>query len=277
MQTLDYRGYRLKYVDRGEGEPIVFLHNGVLSHRLWDYQLDFFEQTHRVVAPDLLGHGQSDRPDTIYTADEFVSQVLHLVDELELQRFHLIGCCLGGGVGLEFARRYPERVRTLSLITVDTPRTVHAGLFGRADRHSIPGSPVRTLAGRLCETPLGRWLMSRAFYRVQCGPIALSDPAFRAHVDRMYRHAGTWRVFCNSSVDSFAGLDQFSKPEGFPPTLMMWGKENRVLPARAGEELAARVQPDRIEFWDGCGYMLMRERPTQTNEALASFMRAVTA
>jgi pimeloyl-ACP methyl ester carboxylesterase len=272
MDVMQHRGHRLRFVDRGSSEPIVFLHNGALSHRLWDYQLAHFEQARRVVAPDFLGHGASDRPRRIYTADDFVGQVERLVDHLDLTSFDLVGCCLGGGVAMEFARHHPDRVRTLSLITVATPKTIASGIFGPFERLSWPGSPAREAAWRACENRPGRWVMSRAFMRVQCGPRALTDASFREHALRMYFSEGEWRVFCNVDYSSFAELDHFRKPAAFPPTLVMWGNENRALRASAGRELAAAIEPERSEFWDGCGYMIMRERPSETNRVLEEFI-----
>jgi pimeloyl-ACP methyl ester carboxylesterase len=272
MRSIDCDGATLRYVDSGSGEPIVFLHNGALSHRLWDYQLAHFERSHRVVAPDFLGHGASDRPRRIYTADDFVRQVELLTDHLDLGTFDLVGCCLGGGVALEFARRHADRVRTLSLVTVATPKTIASGVFGRFEHITWAGSPTREAFWRACENPAGRWVMSRAFMRVQCGPRALADAAFREHVLRMYFSDGEWRVFCNVDYSSFAELDQFRKPPGFPPTLVMWGNDNRALRASAGREVTAAIEPERSEFWDGCGYMIMRERPRETNRVLEEFV-----
>ena len=274
MRTLKHGGHRLRFYDQGSGDPIVFVHNGALSHRLWDYQLEYFEHSHRVVAPDLLGLGGSDRPEILYTAEDYVAQVEQLVDHLGLDRFDLVGCCLGGSVALELARRDPRRVRTLSVVTAATPNTIAAGPFGPFEALSTAGSRRRRALGRLCDSPLGRWAMTRAFYRYQCGPRALADPSFKAHVTRLYRSEGQWRVFCNTSYEGFAALDHFRKPPGFPPTLMMWGERNPILPARAGRELAAAVEPEREEFWADCGYMLMRERPDDTNRVLEEFLAA---
>ena len=272
MRSLDYDGNQLKFVDRGSGEPIVFLHNGALSHRLWDHQLAHFERTRRVIAPDFLGHGESDRPGRIYTADDFVAQVERLVDRLQLETFDLVACCLGGSVALEFARRHPDRVRTLSLITAATPKTIASSFFGPFERITWPGSPAREVAWRAFETRPGRRLLSRLFLRLQCGPKALADRSFREHALRMYASEGEWRVFCNVDYSGFAHLDDLRKPDEFPPTLLMWGCDNRILRAGAGRDLAAALGPDRIEFWDGCGYMLMRERPQETNRVLAEFI-----
>jgi pimeloyl-ACP methyl ester carboxylesterase len=269
MNVMQYRGHRLRFVDRGDGEPIFFVHNGAVSHRLWDYQLAHFERSHRVVAPDLLGHGDSDRPNIVHTTENYVDQVERLVDHLELKRFHLVGCCLGGGIALEVARRQPKRVKTLAMITVATPKVIASGPFEPFERISKPGSRVRNFLARACETPPGRFVMSRAFYQWQCGPRALQDPSFKDHVRRLYWQEGQWRAFSNTSYEGFAHLDAFSKPEGFPPILMMWGEKNPILKAWAGRELAGVLKPDRIVFWDDCGYMLMRERPGDTNAVLA--------
>ena len=271
MISVDYRGYRTRVVDRGRGKPIVFVHNAGVSHRLWDHQLARFERSHRVVAPDLLGLGDSDRPEIVYTADLYVGQVEHLVDHLDLEGFHLVGCCLGGGIALEYARRHPGRVQTLSVITAATPGTIASGIFGPAEAVSKPGSRRRDLIWRLCDTAPGRWAMTRAFYRAQCGPKVLADAAFKDYVRRLYRSEGQWRVFCNTSLAGFGHLDAFVKPPGFPPTLVMWGERNPILRADAGRRLTAAIRPERSEFWEDAGYMLMREHPQRTNQVLADF------
>ena len=268
MQEMRYRGHRLRFVDRGEGEPLVFIHNGAVSHRIWDHQLAHFQRSHRVVAPDLLGLGDSDRPHILYSADDYVAQVESLAEHLELDRFHLVGCCLGGAIALEMARRQPEPVITLSLITVATPKTIASGPFGPFERVSSPGSRMRNLITRVLETEPGRAAMSRAFCRWQCGPQVLEDASFASYVKRLYTSEGQWRVFCNSSYAGFSRLDAFEKPGGFPPTLLMWGERNPILKAAAGRELAATLKPDRIEFWEDCGYLLIRERPAATNQVL---------
>jgi pimeloyl-ACP methyl ester carboxylesterase len=269
MHSMFFRGHRLRFVDRGDGEPIVFLHNGAVSHRLWDHQLAHFERSHRVVAPDLLGHGESDRPEIVYTAEDFVDQVEQLTDHLELERLHLVGCCLGGGIALEIARRQPERVKTLSVITAATPKVNASGPFGPFERFTKPGSRARSLLASACDGRLGRRVMAWAFRRWQSGERVLQDASFKDHVGELYAREGEWRVFCNYDLGGFAHLDVLTKPDGFPPTLLMWGEQNPILKASAGRELAAVLQPERVEFWDDCGYMLMREYPDRTNAVLA--------
>lgn len=271
VKTLEYRDHSIRYTDRGEGTPAVFLHNGAVSHRLWDYQLDHFQHTHRVIAPDLLGLGESDRPETSYTAEDYVAQLRALVDHLGLDTFHLVGCCLGGSVSLAYTRTNPERVRSLTVITAATPRTIASGPFGPIEAISRPGTRRRDLIARWCETTIGRRLMRREFMLYQCGAKVLEDPTFRDYVMQLYVSPGQWRVFCNTSYAGFSHLDSFTRPPSFPPTLMMWGGENKILPLRAGRKLAAEIQPDRSEFWPDSGYMLMRERPADTNRVLGEF------
>jgi pimeloyl-ACP methyl ester carboxylesterase len=274
MEAMSYNGHDLRFVDRGSGEAIVFVHNAAVGHRLWDRQLDHFARTHRVVAPDLLGIGDSDRPQMMYTAEGYVHQLERLVDHLDLAGFHLVGCCLGGSVALEYARRHPRRVLTLTAVTAPTPATIAAGPFGPFERLSRPGTRRRDLIAWWCETRVGKAVMTFVFRRYQCGPKVLEDAEFSEYVTRLYRSDGQWRVFCNTSYDSFAALDRFKKPAGFPPTLMMWGGRNPLLPASAGRELARVVAPDRVEWWKDCGYMLMRERPAETNRVLAEHFAA---
>lgn len=100
----------------GKGDAIVFLHTG-LQTGLTDFenQREYFKQDYQVILPDLRGHGQSK---TEQLDNFFEDSVLDLVDtlnSLEVQTAHIVGCSLGGIVGLMFAKRFPERVKSLTI------------------------------------------------------------------------------------------------------------------------------------------------------------------
>jgi pimeloyl-ACP methyl ester carboxylesterase len=272
MQAHDYDGNTLRYLDVGQGEPILFIHNAGVSHRLWDYQISHFQEYRRVIAPDLLGYGESDKPQKLYTGEDYVAQVESLVSALQLKKFDLVGCCLGGAIAIEYARRHPGQIRTLSVVTATTPKTISSGLLGPIENTIPPSSRLRRWLGRIAETWLVRRLMSYVFQKVQCGAVALTDQEFRSYVKGVYTSSGQWRVFANTDYSSFRALENCELPPDFPPFLMLWGKNNAILRANAGSRLAESLKPDFFEVWDACGYMLMREQSEQTNTRLEAFM-----
>lgn len=98
----------------GEGKPVVLLihFSGGTSH-MWDGVIPHLQQQYRIIAPDLRGHGKSDRPETGYHIDDFAHDLHLLLEELEIKGCHVVGSSMGAEVGLSLAAAHPERVLSL--------------------------------------------------------------------------------------------------------------------------------------------------------------------
>jgi len=108
----------LHYQDFGAGRPVVLVHGGCMSHRVWESQIcALVESGCRVVAPDLRGHGNSSKPFEPYTAAHFVEDLAALVDILNVDTFTLVGWSLGATIAATFADAYPERLDKLGLVS----------------------------------------------------------------------------------------------------------------------------------------------------------------
>jgi pimeloyl-ACP methyl ester carboxylesterase len=107
----------LAYKEAGTGDPpIVLLHGMAGDHKRLAPQFDHLQAHHRVVAPDLRGHGESAKPSGAYDVDVFVSDVLWMLGELGIEHPVLVGHSLGGSIGLAIAVAHPEAVRALVLL-----------------------------------------------------------------------------------------------------------------------------------------------------------------
>ena len=71
---------------------------------------------------------------------------------------------------------------------------------------------------------------------------------------------------------SFVALDNFSKPEDFPPVFVIWGEQNKILPLKTGEAFCQQSSPDRIEVIPDCGHLVMREKPEAVNKMMKAFL-----
>ena len=119
MPVYERGGVQLAYDERGrtDGTPLVLLHGFTSDRRMWHQVASLLERDARIVVPDLRGHGESDAPDDIesYSMDGYAADLAALLDRLEVERCHLVGCSFGGMVAMEFAVTSPQRVQTLVL------------------------------------------------------------------------------------------------------------------------------------------------------------------
>ena len=110
---LTLNGARINYERAGAGLPVIFLHAGLADSRMWSAQADDFAREFDVIRPDTRGFGRSEMPPGRWSAE---SDLLALIDALQLKPAHLVGCSLGGGIAINFALLHPERISKLVLV-----------------------------------------------------------------------------------------------------------------------------------------------------------------
>jgi pimeloyl-ACP methyl ester carboxylesterase len=141
-------GNRVAYTAAGEhGAPVVLVHGGASTRHDWATSIPVLASVHRVYALDLLGYGESDNPEPVYTLRHMSDLLKRFIEEMRLERVHMVGHSLGASAGLEVARLAPEAVARLVLVA---PMG-----FGRV---SLIGRALATLAwvwdkGRLMPLP----------------------------------------------------------------------------------------------------------------------------
>jgi len=115
-------GLNLYYETHGSGRPLILLHGGLMRGELFGPVIPLLAQHHQVIVPDLQGHGRTadiERPiDTRLMADDIAA----LIDHLELERPDLLGYSLGGGVALQTAVKYPDKIRRLVIVSANITR-----------------------------------------------------------------------------------------------------------------------------------------------------------
>ena len=116
VQFLTINRHRRAFVKVGEGPALLLLHGLGCDHTTWDAVIEPLSRRYTVIAPDLLGHGRSDKPRADYTLGGFANGMRDLLTVLGIDKVTVVGHSFGGGVAMQFAYQYPERTERLMLV-----------------------------------------------------------------------------------------------------------------------------------------------------------------
>ncbi len=261
------------YLEAGHGEPVVLLHGLGSTNSGMLPTLDDLARSYRVIAPDLPGFGESSKPIRPYHAGFFARWLIALLDELGIQRAHLVGNSMGGRVALEVALRAPERVDRLALLS---PAVALKKL-----RQFVP--LVRTIRPELAALPLPAQramvlLVTRALF---ARSDRIDESWHQAAADEFLRVFSTARgriAFFSALREIY--LDAPSGPRGFwnrleglsRPTLFLWGDRDVLVPAKFAGHCARAVPSAESVVLEDCGHVPHFEHPEKTQALIRSFL-----
>lgn len=253
LKTALRDGVRLRYLDSGSGDPpLLFIHGWCCNHTFWREQIPSFEGRHRVVAIDLRGHGESDKPEQEYTIAGFVDDVAWLCEAIGLQSPIVVGHSMGGIIALRLALDRPEMVKGAVLV----------------DASPLP--PLPALAGQL--DGLTRALGSPAYKGVASAFVSFmftpySNPALKQEVTSIMTSAPQYVM-----ASAFSSTTE--EPSKFPagdlpvPALLVAAGHRPPDLARA----QARFPNLQTAMVVGAGHFLQLEVPDQFNPMLHRFI-----
>lgn len=262
-------GVQTRVVDTGGGGvPVVLVHGLANSLEIWNRVVPRFARRFRVVAFDLPGFGEADRPDAAYDGEFFGDQLVALLDALSIQRAHLVGSSLGASAIVHCSNRHADRI--------DHAVLAAPGGFGRwlLPLMRLPALPlVGPWIGR--PTSLGNRMTLR---------LALHD---RRHLTndlmrRTNQHAridGSDRSFVRTlraGVGVF-GTRQRAATERLArafarPVLLVWGRQDRVFAPTYARHAADLLPDARLTLIDQCGHWPHWERPDEFAVAVERFL-----
>jgi pimeloyl-ACP methyl ester carboxylesterase len=258
----------------GSGDPILCLHGLGANIFSWRHFITPFSQHHKLILVDFKGSGKSPKPrDTHYSIEEKADEIYRLILDENLRNLTLVGNSLGGAVALLVALRLsqhdPDRLSKLVLIdSAGGKENVPAHL---KLARSILGAPVIYLA----PSKLAVKMTLRMCYYDRKKPTKEQVDAYAAPFATWGgRHAllQTVRQCIPSNVDELiAKLNTITVP-----TLILWGREDKVIPLRVGELLHQAIPNSILEIIEECGHVPQEEKPDETIEKLSKFLMAHT-
>lgn len=225
-QTFDAQGVKLHYVVEGRGPAVVLIHGLNASAQInWQMPGVFAElaRDHQVVALDLPGHGQSDKPtDAKAYGSQMVDDVALLLDHLKLERAHIVGYSLGGMIALEFTAKYPDRVISTTLGGMGWMRD--GGALQRFWERIPTRDGARTPS--VCMQSMGQLALSEQELQSIKSPVRVivgdRDPVQRLYVSPLQQARSDWTVV---EVAGAGHMNCIMKPE-FKTEVAAWVRKN---------------------------------------------------
>jgi pimeloyl-ACP methyl ester carboxylesterase len=272
---IDLHGHQVVYRTAGHGPPVVLIHGMVNSSRHWQAVALRLAQRYTVIAPDLVGHGDSATPRGDYSLGAHAAVIRDLLSALGVERATIVGHSLGGGVAMVFFWQFPERVERLALVSSGglgpevSPLLRTIALPGASALVSLAGHQLVTSGLDRAGAALrarGSWVGSQ-LQAISRALRPLGGPGAR----RAFVHS--LRAVIDARGQRVSAADRLYLLEGVP-TLIAWGERDRTIPIEHGRAAHAAVPHSRFVTIPGAAHFPHLEAPAELATALEDFIAA---
>lgn len=271
--TTTVNNIRLHYVMGGQGDPVVLLHGWPESWYAWRKIMPALAEHYTVIAPDLRGLGDSDKPASGYDKRTVAQDIYLLLKQLGIQRIFLVGQDYGGSTAYVFTAEYPEMVRRLvvsecapaGLVKDDLiPLVVGGGMWHRSF-HLVPDLPESLVEGR------ERLYLSWFYHHYSQNPGAISETDIDEYV-RVYSIPGAMRAgfeYYRTYFEDTEHGKEYARTKLKMPVLAIGA--DLVYGTAVEEYMRAAALDVRGTVIKNCGHFVAEERPAELVEQILAF------
>jgi 2-hydroxymuconate-semialdehyde hydrolase len=256
-------GIQTNYHEHGQGEPVLLIHGsgpGVTGWANWRLTIPALAENFRVIAPDIVGFGYTERPaDVKYNMETWVNHIFGFMDALGIEKAHVVGNSFGGGLALAMAIRAPQRVGRLVLMgSAGLPFTLTEGL----DRVWGYTPSIDNMRGLLDLFAFDRNRVTDDLARMRYE--ASVRPGIQEAFAQMFpapRQNGV-----NNLASDAAAIKALPHT-----TMIVHGREDKVIPLTSSYELFSMIQKAQIHVFGQCGHWTQIEHAARFNKLISDF------
>jgi pimeloyl-ACP methyl ester carboxylesterase len=278
LQHVSIHGYTVSYRGGGSGPVVVLIHGMAGSSWTWEPILDELAEHCTVVAPDLMGHGDSDKPRGDYSLGAHASGIRDLMIALGHDRATIVGQSFGGGVAMQFAYQYPDRCERLVLVA-SGGLGQEVALLLRA--LTLPG--VEHLLPIACNTHVrgAGDAVTGLLDRIGLRPVPVVAEMWRSFAslsdaETREAFAHTLRAVVDLHGQRVSASDKLYLAADVP-TLIVWGDRDPIIPLQHGITAHEAIPGSRLEIFEGVGHYPHCEQPQRFVDVLVDFLASTTA
>jgi pimeloyl-ACP methyl ester carboxylesterase len=249
---------KIRYLEDGNSDRNLILLHGLGGYaERWSNIMPFLAKKFHLIVPDMIGHGQSDKPTADYTPEYFAKFVFDFMDSLGIKNTCMIGTSLGGQVVIECAATQSPTIKKIILISP-------AGIMKKStpvlDAYTMAALyPTKEAAKNAYQMMIGRGKQ-------------VSEISIERFLSNMSR-PNAKMVFLSTLLGLKNAPDIFDKLEKISvPTLLIWGKEDKLIPYEYASQFVASINKCKLIPMEGCGHSPYVEDPEKLSELVMKFL-----
>jgi pimeloyl-ACP methyl ester carboxylesterase len=272
LKFLELHGDRVAYRDAGDGEVLLLIHGMARSSDTWRSVLPPLSKKFRVIAPDLLGHGESAKPRSDYSLGAFAVLLRDFLDELGVSQATVVGHSLGGGVAMQFVYQHPDYAKRLVLIgsgglgpDVGWILRLLSAPGAELVLPIIAPKPVLTVGNKLRSWFRGAGIHSPRGAETWGAYSSLADRQARESFLKTLRSVVDYRGQAVSALNRLHARADL-------PVMAIWGDRDNIIPVEHAYAIHNARTDTRLEVLPGVGHYPQVEAPNEVVELIEDFI-----
>ena len=246
------------YLSAGSGPPVVCLHGGGAGAITWYPSISALAEHFHVIAPDIVGYGESDKPDAAYDRPYFAAWLRDFFLALGIPKAHVVGLSLGGAISLQLSLENSEMVEKLVLVDSCAlgAKASFGFIFGLFWTYSFPSLAAGRYASRYLAAKPGN-----------------IDPDYGPYSLQVVKKPGGKKVFWQGMGAAISAMPEEELRQIQHQTLIIWGEDDKVFSIASGEAAAQIMSNAKLHRIQDAGHIPFMDQPEVFNDILLQFLR----
>ena len=241
----------------GNGEPVIFLHGAGAGAVTWYPSINAISKNFQVIAPDIVGYGESDKPDAPYNRPYFSNWLKDFLKELKISKAHIVGLSQGGAIALQFAIDNAEMVNKLVLVA-------SAGLGAKVSFWPLIGTIwMNSFPSSIANRFNSRYILHKPINR---------DPNHSSYSIAVLKYKGGKNAFKQGRGTAVSKIPEELLKQIENETLIIWGKDDQLFPVEYGEAAAKIIPNAKLHIIQNAGHLPLMDQPENFNKTLYDFL-----
>ena len=257
-KIINVDGNNIRFLEEGNSDQILLLIHGLgASAERWEHVIPLFSEKYRVIVPDLVGFGHSEKPSVDYTTDYFADFMYKFVSKIQIKNFSIIGSSLGGQIGAEFTSKHNDLVKKLVLVSP-------SGIM----KHSTPALDVYIMAALYPSSE-----SATLAFQTMSGQTQIDEELVAGFVERMKMPNA--KMAFMSTLLGLRDAEVITEKLGMitTPTLIVWGENDPVIPIKYSESFVSSINDCRFYKMIKCGHTPFVENPNGFFDLVSDFLK----